>query len=171
MAKIENTTEVVKPVESSNDTLAQILDRLNKLEKENAELKSGKVNAFDKAKEKYKWPLKAKYWLRGDKPILSYKSYKGKEEYDLLYKTPSGEWVDNHFVSLTLADGEVVKKVLANSFAVSRVLSEESEFDVITDTWDRITKARGIDLQRVQVSKYVFKVWDEEIQVDFNCVN
>jgi hypothetical protein len=50
-----------------------------------------------------------------------------------LYKAPSGEWIDNHFLELTLSDGSVVKKVLRNSFDASKTLSELQEFDLITD--------------------------------------
>jgi hypothetical protein len=50
-----------------------------------------------------------------------------------LYKAPNGEWVDNHFLELTLSDGTVAKKVLRNSFDTSKVLSELQEFDLITD--------------------------------------
>lgn len=173
MAKIKTTTEAVVP-EIANvpqETLNQILQRLNNLEAENAELKNKGENKFSKAKEKYKWPLQAKYWMRGNKPVVSYKSVKAKEEYDWLYKAPSGEWIDNHFLELTLSDGSVVKKVLRNSFDASKVLSELQEFDLITDRWDKVTKATVDDLQRVKVSKYIFKHWDEEIQVDFNCIN
>jgi hypothetical protein len=66
-------------------------------------------------------------------PVLSYKSVKAKEEYDWLYKSPTGEWIDNHFLELTLSNGNVVKKVLRNSFDSSKTLSEEKEFDIITD--------------------------------------
>jgi hypothetical protein len=173
MAKIEPTTTVVTP-EAANvpqETLNQILQRLNNLEAENAELKNKGENNFSKAKEKYKWPLQAKYWLRAWKPVLSYKSVKAKEEYDWLYKAPNGEWVDNHFLELTLSDGTVVKKVLRNSFDTSKVLSELQEFDLITDRWDKVTKATVDDLQRVSVRKYIFKYEDGEIEVDFNCIN
>jgi len=173
MAKIEPTTTVVTP-EAANvpqETLNQILQRLNNLEAENAELKNKGENNFSKAKEKYKWPLQAKYWLRAWKPVLSYKSVKAKEEYDWLYKAPNGEWVDNHFLELTLSDGTVAKKVLRNSFDTSKVLSELQEFDLITDRWDKVTKATVDDLQRVSVRKYIFKYEDGEIEVDFNCIN
>ena len=173
MAKITPTTEVVSPEVANvpQETLNQILQRLNTLEAENAEFRKQGENKFSKAKEHYKWPLQAKYWLRAWKPVLSYKSVKAKEEYDWLYKAPSGEWIDNHFLELTLADGSVTKKVLRNSFDTSKVLSELCEFDLITDRWDRITKATGEDLKRVWVKKYIFQTKDGEIEVDFNCIN
>lgn len=96
---------------------------------------------------------------------------KAKEEYDLLYKAPSGERVDNHYLELTLADGTVTKKVLRTSFDTSKVLSEAQEFDVITDRGDRVTKATVEDLKRVTVAKYVFKTPNGEIEVSPNCVN
>lgn len=173
MAKIEPTTQTVAPDVANvpQETLNQILQRLSTLEAENAELKNKGDNKFSKAKEKYKWPLQAKYWMRAWKPVVSYKSVKAKEEYDWLYKAPSGEWVDNHFLELTLSDGSVVKKVLRNSFDASKTLSELQEFDLITDRWDRVTKATVDDLQRVSVRKYVFQTPDGEIEVDFNCIN
>lgn len=173
MAKIEPTTQVVAPDTANvpQETLNQILQRLNTLEAEKAERMNKGDNKFSKAKEKYKWPLQAKYWLRAWKPVVSYKSVKAKEEYDWLYKAPSGEWVDNHFLELTLSDGSVVKKVLRNSFDSSKVLSDLQEFDLITDRWDKVSKATVDDLQRVSVRKYVFQTPDGEIEVDFNCIN
>lgn len=173
MAKIESTTDVVVTDVTNvpQETLNQILQRLNNLEAENAELKNKGENKFSKAKEKYKGPLQAKYWLRAWKPVVSYKSVKAKEEYDWIYKAPSWEWIDNHFLELTLSDDTVVKKVLRNSFDTSKVLSESQEFDLITDKWDKVTKATVEDLQRVWVRKYIFKYEDGEIEVDFNCIN
>jgi hypothetical protein len=172
MAKIETTAQDAAPeVNVPQETLTQILQRLNKLEAENAELKSKGENKLSKAKEKYKWPLKARYWLRAWVPVLSYKSVKAKEEYDWLYKAPSGEWIDNHYLELTLSNGQVVKKVLRNSFDTSKTLSEEKEFDVITDRWDKVSKATSDDLQRTVGVKRIFQTEDWEIEVDFNCVN
>lgn len=173
MARIEPTTTVVTPdiANVPQETLNQILQRLNNLEAENAELKNKGENKFSKAKEKYKWPLQAKYWMRAWKPVISYKSVKAKEEYDWLYKAPSGEWIDNHFLEVTLSDGTVAKKVLRTSFDTSKTLSELQEFDLITDRWDKVTKATVDDLQRVKVSKYIFQTPDGEIEVDFNCIN
>ena len=172
MAKIETTAQVADPViDVPQETLTQILQRLNKLEAENAELKSKGENKLSKAKEKYKWPLKARYWLWAWVPVLSYKSVKAKEEYDWLYKAPSGEWIDNHFLELTLSNGNVVKKVLRNSFDSSKTLSEEKEFDIITDRWDKISKATSDDLQRSIGIKRIFHTEDGDIEVDFNCVN
>lgn len=56
MARIEPTTTVVTPdiANVPQETLNQILQRLNNLEAENAELKNKGENKFSKAKEKYK---------------------------------------------------------------------------------------------------------------------
>jgi hypothetical protein len=55
MAKIETTAQVADPaIDVPQETLTQILQRLNKLEAENAELKSKGENKLSKAKEKYK---------------------------------------------------------------------------------------------------------------------
>jgi uncharacterized protein (UPF0335 family) len=58
MARIKQEATPVVPVNEvtpvDNASLSQIIDRLNRLEKENAELKQSKENSFDKQKEKYK---------------------------------------------------------------------------------------------------------------------
>jgi hypothetical protein len=64
-----------------------------------------------------------------------------------------------------------VKKVLRNSFDSSKTLSEEKEFDIITDRWDKISKATSDDLQRSIGIKRIFHTEDGDIEVDFNCVN
>lgn len=52
MAKIPSQEAVAQPVDTQQETLTQILERLNALEAENTALKNG--NKYEKAKEHYK---------------------------------------------------------------------------------------------------------------------
>lgn len=60
MARIKQTEEVASEKSTTevtavdNASLSQIIERLNRLEKENAELRQSKENSFEKKKEKYK---------------------------------------------------------------------------------------------------------------------
>lgn len=178
MARIKQTEESTPVVPTTevtpvdNASLSQIIERLNRLERENAELKQSKENSFEKQKEKYKWPLKARYWLWAGVPIVSYETVKKNEEYDFLYKDGNGQWVNNHYVQLTLLNGEKPKKVLRDSFDTAKIQSELEYFDVITDRGDTVSNVTADDLQRVKPQKYVFHTKEHgDVTVDFNCIN
>jgi len=95
-------------VEKQPDLNSQILERLDRLEKENAELKASKENPFKKAHEKYEWPLAYSYKLRGWVPVLSYVSVMKDPTKDLTFKNQNGILENNQLMRLELANGTTV---------------------------------------------------------------
>jgi len=129
MAKINETTEVVKEVQPD---LGWILARLESLEAENKALKEKSENMFEKAKKKYDWPRKYNYKTWDGVPVLSYVSKRKDTTKDLLFKNQYGEYVSNHLLELTLANDKTVK-VEVNEFNNSCWKSEKLFADVISD--------------------------------------
>lgn len=126
-AQMESKQEpkVVEP--KKNDSMDLILERLNKLEQENKELKEQvwpKENKFKKAREHYKWPRVFNYRLWGTVPILSAESFRKDPTKDLLYKNSNWVWITNHFVKLKLANGET-QEVVVDDYNRDFVRSEK----------------------------------------------
>ena len=123
---------------NENQGLDAILDRLNKLESENIELKEkvNPENAFKKGKERYKWPRHYSFKLWGGKPVLSYVSEKQEPERDLVYKNQYGEYTENQLMNLTLLTKDWKtenQKVLVTSFNDGFNRSEKMPAEVKTD--------------------------------------
>ena len=105
MAKMETQKEVQKnnAPQMSTDVEA-ILARLDKLEKENDELRNWQMNVFTKGKEIYEWPRSYSYKMWGWVPVLWFTSFKKDPTKDLVYKTQFWQWESNHYLKLYLAD-------------------------------------------------------------------
>ena len=108
MAKIkqdENITASAAPQEQGPN-FDVIIERLEKLETENRDLKQQQEHPMQKAKEKYDWPRAYSYKKWWGVPVLGYTSVKRDDTKDLIYKGANGQFVDNHLLKLQLADGK-----------------------------------------------------------------
>lgn len=113
-------------------TLDSILQRMDKLEAENEELKKGQMNVFTEWKKFYEWPRKFCYKMWGWVPVLSYKSFRKDLTKDLVYQNQYGAWVSNHYLKLTLANDKSVE-VEVNEFNKHYTLSEKMFAEKATD--------------------------------------
>lgn len=134
---VENTTVNVDTTDewevvANRITLEDILQRMDKLERENAELREGKMNVFTEWKKFYDWPRKFCYKMWGWVPVLSYKSFKKDPTKDLMYKNQFGAWVSNHYLKLSLANGKDAE-VEVNEFNRDYTLSEKEFAEKATD--------------------------------------
>lgn len=103
----ETQTPVAQPASLSQDPLyIKLLERIEKVEKENEELKWNKV--VD-PKSKYNWPRKYSYKMWNWIAICDYVSKKEEETRDYAYVNQFGQLVDNHILELKLANGKKVK--------------------------------------------------------------
>ena len=128
----ENVVETTKPAEVKNDGLEAILERLDRLEKENDELRKGKMNVFVSWREVYDWPRKYSYKLWWGIPALSYKSFKKDPTKDLMYKDKFGQRTSNHYLKIELANWKEVE-VEVNEFNRDFTRSEKMEAEKCTD--------------------------------------
>lgn len=103
MAKMTPKTDSTQnePVSSQDKVLSQILERVNKLEEENKQLKDNKPRD---PKKKYEWPNSYSYKMWNDIAICDYSSKKKDPARDLTYVNPKGDVVDNQILVLKLAD-------------------------------------------------------------------
>ena len=129
---VENVVETTKPAEVKDDGLKAILDRLEKLEKENDELKKGKMNVFVSWREVYDWPREYSYKLWWGVPALSYKSFKKDPTKDLMYKDKFGQRTSNHYLKIELANWKEVE-VEVNEFNRDFTRSEKMRAEKCTD--------------------------------------
>jgi len=114
------------------NAMDKILARLENLESENKALKEKSENMFTKAKKKYEGPRHYSYKLWSNVPVLSYISIKKDGAKDLLFKNQYGEYVSNHLLELTLADGKTIK-VDVNEFNNSYQRSDKMPAEVLSD--------------------------------------
>lgn len=128
----EIKTEAKQEPNVATDAMSEILDRLDKLEKENAELKKGQMNVFTQWKEKYDWPRAFCYKMWWWVPVLSYKPFKKDPTKDLVYKDQFWQWSSNHYLKLHLADDNEVD-VEVNEFNKNRTLSDKIIAEKRTD--------------------------------------
>lgn len=135
MAKITQTQESAP----QNVDLTSVLERLDRLETENQQLKAqvNPENKFKKAKEKYDGPRNYSYKLWWEVPVLSYKSIKKDATKDFTYKNHLWVLINNHFLDLTLAEGKNVE-VDINEFNLNRGISEKFPAEPILD-WVTVT--------------------------------
>ena len=129
MAKIETSPTEIK---TENKDLSTILERLDRLEKENAELKETKENPFTKAKKKYEWPRHYSYKIWAWVPVLGYVSKRKDPSKDLAYKNQFWELQSNHYLVLSLANWKT-EEVEVNEFNSSCVRSEKLPAKVVTN--------------------------------------
>lgn len=131
---IENTEEST-PVQSEkpmSDEMKAILERLERLERENNELREGKMNVFVSWREVYDWPREYSYKLWWGIPVLSYKSFKKDPTKDLMFKDQFWQWKSNHYLKLTLANEKEVE-VEVNEFNRDYERSEKMRAEKCTD--------------------------------------
>ena len=83
----------------------QLLERIEKMEKENAELKG---NSVVDPKSKYDWPRKYSYKMWNWLPICDYVSKKLEETRDYAYQNQYWQLVDNQILELKLANWKTV---------------------------------------------------------------
>lgn len=118
---------IAKPIVKNEWTdLSKVLERLERLERDNEELKKGKENPFKKGKEKLEWPRKFCFKMWAWIPILSMESFRKDNSKDLVFKNAAGQYVSNHYVRLSLANWENVE-VEINDFGRDVTLSEQME--------------------------------------------
>lgn len=131
MAKIDPKQESAQP---QNVDLTSVLERLDRLETENQQLKAqvNPENKFKKAKEKYEWPWNYSYKLWGGVPVLSYKSVRKDATKDFTYKNHLGVLINNHFLELTLADKKTLQ-VDIHEFNLNCTSSEKLPAEPISD--------------------------------------
>ena len=134
-----NVVETTNQVEWKNSDMSAILERLEKLEKEgaelrreNEELKKGNMNVFVSWKEVYDGPRKYNYKLWWGIPVLGYKSFKKDPTKDLMYKDQFWQRKSNHYLKLDLADKTQVE-VEVNEFNRDYTRSEKLFAEKVTD--------------------------------------
>ena len=128
--KVEKVAE-----EPKNYDMEAILDRINKLEKENEELRTWKMdvnNPFKDGKRVYEWPRAYCYKMWGWVPVIWFTSFRKDPTKDLVYKNQWGTWESNHYLKLQLADGNEVD-VEVNEFNRDYTLSEKITAEPRTD--------------------------------------
>ena len=138
VASQENTTNEngntpnPEKIEVDRSTLDNILQRMDKLEAENEELKKGQLNVFTEWKKFYEGPRKYCYKMRWGVPVLWFKSYKKDPTKDLVYQNQFGAWISNHYLKLELANWKNVE-VEVNEFNRDYTLSEKMLAEKTTD--------------------------------------
>ena len=152
----DETTTVVdtkqETVEVKTPDLNSILERLEKVEMENKELKEWKENIHTKWREKLQWPRTFSYKMWAWLPIVKIESFRKDITKDLLYKNQHGVFVSNHYVRLTLANGKDYE-VEANDFG--RDVSRSEGTQATNQYW------QIIDLTNLKQSEtYTFKTAD-----------
>lgn len=129
--KVEEEKAEVR-TEATNNSMDAILERLDRLEKENAELREGKMNVFTEWKKVYTWPRAYCYKMWGWVPVIWFTSYRKDKTKDLVYKNQFGQWESNHYLELKLANGDTVD-VEVNEFNRDYTLSEKILAEPRTD--------------------------------------
>lgn len=142
----------------SRNPMDEVLERLSKLEWENASMKQQLEekddNAFTKRREKYNWPnWKYSYKTWEGVPITGIKTIEMKLDRDF---TKWGKYITTQIVELTLADGST-KKLDYDIFAQGYGTSEKIFVDSI-----RTNKG---------VKYYEFKVDGDTFEVAENIIN
>lgn len=138
VVKDENTTvnEWGTPnsekIEVDRWTLDNLLQRMDRLELENEELRKGQMNVFTEWRKFYEWPRKYCYKLRWGVPVLWFKPYKKDPTKDLVYQNQYGAWISNHYLKLDLANGKSVD-VEVNEFNRDYTLSDKMLAEKTTD--------------------------------------
>lgn len=122
---------VTEPVKAEQPNLKAILERMERQDAEIAHLKLKNEDGFIK-KEKYKWPRSYKISLWGGIPVISWKSTRKDPTKDFVYKNENGVYISNHYLDLSLANGEVVS-VEVNTFDRDRQKTDPLPCTIQTD--------------------------------------
>ena len=131
-----NTAPVIKaqPVQpvAKDESLQQILSRLNALENENAKLRGNDAASIAMSKkEKFKWPRHYAFTMWGGIPVLSRTSKRMDATKDLVFKNQFGQYESNHALVLKLANGEETE-VEVNIFNRDKQKTEPLPCSIIT---------------------------------------
>ena len=125
-----NQPEVQQP------DLSNVLERLERLEKENAELKDARENPFKNWKERYNWPLRFKYKLWGWVPVLNYVSLLKDPTKDLTYMNQFWKLENNQNLKISLANGKTLE---VDSIEFGKHHSRGEEMEANNQNWEVIT--------------------------------
>lgn len=159
---LQSLAEEIKRLREENDNFKKILDKPTEEDK------------IKKSKEKYEWPILVRYRLWWGVPVLSVKTVKKHEEYDLVYKNPAtGEYIDNHFIVATLADWSETKMISRNMFDWQKTMSEPVNVWALLKDGDKITI---VDIAKNRIIQHTVSKWIvsrdwEELLIDPNCIN
>jgi len=123
--------------EKSTQDLTKILERIEKLEQENKELREKDIPNVVKWREHYKWPRTYSYKLWWWVPVLDYISEKKDKTRDFVYKNIHWEFTENQLLVLKLANWKE-EKVLCTSFNDWFERSDKLECKVESN-WSEIT--------------------------------
>lgn len=136
MTKTKSTEDKVE--QSSNDVkLSQILDRIAKLETENAQLK--KKEPVD-PKKRYEGAHSYSYKLWNWIPIIDYVSKKKDLARDYTYENVKGEVVDNHVMELKLADWTTIDTLVTEFHKGYTKSEQEFPIEERTKDWQKYFK-------------------------------
>ena len=130
--KVEEKAEVKTEATPKNIDMDAILERLDRLERENDELRTGKMNVFTEWRKVYTWPRAYCYKMWWGVPVIWYTSYRKDKTKELVFKNPYGVWESNHYLKLELANGDSVD-VEVNEFNRDYTLSEKIIAEPRTD--------------------------------------
>jgi len=170
MAKIE-TVEQTTTTNNETNLMQLIQDMQAQIDKLSAE--KWDTGWLKKEQEHYQWPLHISYKIWDNKPILSYRSERKDTSKPLRYRMPNGEYVSNHFVVLTLADGNDTKAISAYDFWMYHTQSDKIPCGIISKDWYEIASYETKHIkQGIEVESYVFNTKEYgKIIVSPNCIN
>lgn len=137
---VQQTPSSVPPPEAPKipvptGTPPEVMNMLQNMYQEIQELKSkteNKPHMMTKAREIYAWPWEYKYKLYWEIPVLSFKSKKIDKTKDYHYKNLKWEYMSNHILEISLADGTTVD-VDVIDFNRSITYSNLQQCEVIKD--------------------------------------
>lgn len=104
--EVKTSQETVQKTPNQDPLYAQLLERIEKMEKDNEELKWNKIT---NPKSRYDWPRKYSYKMWNWIPICNYSSKKLEEARDFAYQNQFWQLVDNHLLVLELANGKKIE--------------------------------------------------------------
>ena len=152
-------SEVQKTTTAEQDPMKAILARLEAQENEIKQLKSEKWQSEKQAKEIYKWPRKYCFSLWGDKPVISWVSYRKDNTKDREYKNLStGLLETNHYMKLELSDWTIVEDVTNYNFLRDRKKTEPLSAKVTNnEDWTTSYEFNTTDYWKVTIlsSKFI----------------
>lgn len=124
-------------------------------------------------KKFYEWPLLVSYKMWDWIPVVSYRSERKDSARPLRYKLPNGEYVDNHYVVLTLADGKETKPIVAADFGRYHTLSEKLPVWIKTTDWYEVASYETKHIKQwLEVEQYIFNTKEYgQLFISPNCIN
>ena len=163
---VESTTET-----NDNTNLLQLIQEMQaKIDKLSEKSDTAWLT---QEKKFYEWPLAVSCKMWDWIPVVSYKSDKKDSARPLRYKLPNGEYVDNHYVILTLADWKETKPITAIDFWRYHTQSDK------LPVWIKTTDGYEIESyhtkhieQKLEVEQYIFNFKEYgKLFISPNCIN